>query len=74
MNIDIGNINANVHFREVFVEELNGNVWVGSEKEWGEFIKGTPLDDEFSCYVPDDVFNWYDDQELQDYVNENFYD
>ena len=72
MNIE--SINANVHFREVFVKELNGNVWVGSEKEWGEFIKGTPLDDEFSCYVPDDVFNGYDDQELQEYVNENFYD
>lgn len=72
MNIE--SINTNVHFREVFVEELNGNVWVGNEKEYEKFIEGTPLDDEFSCYVPDDVFNWYGDQELQEYVRENFYD
>ena len=74
MNIDIGSINANVHFREVFVEELDGNVWVGNEKEYEKFIEDTPLDDEFSCYVPDDIFNWYGDQELQEYVRENFYD
>lgn len=72
MNIE--SINANVHFREVFVEELDGNVRVGNEKEYEKFIEGTPLDDDFSCYVPDDVFNGYGDQELQEYVNENFYD
>jgi hypothetical protein len=69
--IDNGN---EIHYRWVYVEELGEEVRVGIDEEYDKFMsKDSCLDDLFSCYVPKDVFENYDYNELMEYVETNMY-
>ena len=64
-----------IHYRNVYVDELGTIIRVGIDEECEKYIvEGSSIDDMFGCYVPKDVFNEYDDNELEVYVKENYYD
>ena len=75
MRIDSFIHNGNeIHYRWVYVEELGEEVRVGIDEEYDKFMsKDSCLDDLFSCYVPKDVLENYDDKELMEYVKTNMY-
>ena len=59
-------------YRLAFIPELGTEVMVASESSLKHIAEGTPEDDKFYCYVPDDKFFSMKDGEFSEYVVENF--